>query len=225
MLDNLSAWLQRVAKPSGPLWNQSRRVFDWHLHMTHKRAMVKCKPNGLRHSFVSYRVAVVLDPQKVALEAGNSPEMIFSNYREVVTPDEAKAFWAIAPRPIEPSLEMNVRKRPISYHYSRAYGDLMGVIKWDGVHHSVSSKEGRVAFRRHRNRSAITLDLPELFSIIMRKPTLRRGPHGMKVKTLRKSLRPRVPGPCCHAGSHRTMRPFGVRPVTAFTRWWPKTGV
>ena len=33
------------------------------------------KHNALRHSFISYRVA------KVSLEAGNSPRMVFSNYR------------------------------------------------------------------------------------------------------------------------------------------------
>jgi hypothetical protein len=55
------------------------------------------KHNGLRHSFISYRVALVKNVNQVALEAGNSPQVIFSNYRELVTPQDAKAWFAITP--------------------------------------------------------------------------------------------------------------------------------
>jgi hypothetical protein len=33
----------------------------------------------------------------VALEAGNSPEMIFEHYRELVTPETAKTWFAVKP--------------------------------------------------------------------------------------------------------------------------------
>jgi hypothetical protein len=46
---------------------------------------------------VSYRLAVLQDDAKVALEAGNSAGTIHSNYKELVTPDEAKAWFAISP--------------------------------------------------------------------------------------------------------------------------------
>lgn len=55
------------------------------------------KHNALRHSFISYRVAETQDVAKVSLEAGNSPQMIFKHYRELVQPKEAKAWFAIAP--------------------------------------------------------------------------------------------------------------------------------
>jgi hypothetical protein len=55
------------------------------------------KHNGLRHSFISYRVAAIKNVAQVALEAGNSPAMIFSNYRELVTPQDAKGWFAIVP--------------------------------------------------------------------------------------------------------------------------------
>jgi hypothetical protein len=42
-------------------------------------------------------VASIKNAAQVALEAGNSPAMIFSNYRELVTPKDAKAWFAIAP--------------------------------------------------------------------------------------------------------------------------------
>jgi hypothetical protein len=55
------------------------------------------KKNGLRHSFISYRVAAVQDVAKVSLEAGNSPQMIFKHYRELVRPKEAEEWFEIKP--------------------------------------------------------------------------------------------------------------------------------
>ena len=51
--------------------------------------------NALRHSFVSYRVAQSQNVAQTALEAGNSPAMIFENYRELVTKEEAARWFSI----------------------------------------------------------------------------------------------------------------------------------
>lgn len=59
------------------------------------------KHNALRHSFISYRVALVNDVAKVSLEAGNSPRMVFSNYRELVRPADAEKWFAIIPDSID----------------------------------------------------------------------------------------------------------------------------
>jgi hypothetical protein len=53
------------------------------------------KHNALRHSFISYRVADIQNVAQVALEAGNSPQMIFRNYRELVKPLDAKRWFSI----------------------------------------------------------------------------------------------------------------------------------
>jgi hypothetical protein len=53
------------------------------------------KHNALRHSFISYRVADIQNVAQVALEAGNSPQMIFKHYRELVRPAEAKAWFGL----------------------------------------------------------------------------------------------------------------------------------
>jgi hypothetical protein len=37
---------------------------------------------------------------KVALEMGNSPRKLFTNYRELVTPEDAAAWFAVAPEPL-----------------------------------------------------------------------------------------------------------------------------
>lgn len=55
------------------------------------------RQNGLRHSYISYRVALTGDVPRTALEAGNSPKMIFRHYREVVDEESAKAWFSISP--------------------------------------------------------------------------------------------------------------------------------
>jgi len=45
-------------------------------------------------------VAETQDVAKVSLEAGNSPQMIFKHYRELVQPKEAKAWFAISPKEV-----------------------------------------------------------------------------------------------------------------------------
>ena len=55
------------------------------------------RQNALRHSFISYRVALTGDVARTALEAGNSPKMIFRHYREIVDEEAAKAWFAITP--------------------------------------------------------------------------------------------------------------------------------
>lgn len=56
------------------------------------------KHNALRHSFISYRVAEIQNVNQVALEAGNSAQMIFRHYRELVRPADAKAWFGIEPK-------------------------------------------------------------------------------------------------------------------------------
>ncbi len=53
------------------------------------------KNNGLRHSFISYRLAAIQNTAQVALEAGNSPQMIFRHYRELVRPVEAEKWFGV----------------------------------------------------------------------------------------------------------------------------------
>jgi len=54
----------------------------------------------LRHSFISYRIAKIKNANEVALEGGNSPNIIFRHYRELATEEEADAWFAIVP-PVE----------------------------------------------------------------------------------------------------------------------------
>ena len=54
--------------------------------------------DGLRHSFISYRLAIVKDFPQVAMEAGNSVEIIQRHYNKRATEAEAKKFFALRPK-------------------------------------------------------------------------------------------------------------------------------
>jgi integrase len=58
---------------------------------------IKWRKNVLRHSFISYRVAACQNVHQVALECGNSPRVIDSNYRELVAPNQAEDYFNIMP--------------------------------------------------------------------------------------------------------------------------------
>ena len=59
------------------------------------------KHNALRHSFISYRLAAIQNTAQVALEAGNSPQMIFRHYRELVRPTDAEKWFAVTAASVE----------------------------------------------------------------------------------------------------------------------------
>ncbi|MFM8471172.1 MAG: tyrosine-type recombinase/integrase [Limisphaerales bacterium] len=104
--ENLAAWLAPYAQRAGKLteytswWNQFGKLALEVSRLREERGQ-PCKfewrHNALRHSFISYRVADIQNVAQVALEAGNSPQMVFKNYRQLVTPAAAKAWFTIAP--------------------------------------------------------------------------------------------------------------------------------
>ena len=51
----------------------------------------------LRHSYISYRIVTLKDVPAVALECGNSPSVIFSNYRALASEAEGKAWFEVRP--------------------------------------------------------------------------------------------------------------------------------
>ena len=108
---NLAAWLADYSKEKGKVWRgtddqfsdaqqettAATRVIADEQKGIAAQEPVKWKHNGLRHSFISYHLAVLQDDAKVALEAGNSKETIHAHYKELVTPKEAKEWFSIRP--------------------------------------------------------------------------------------------------------------------------------
>ena len=98
--NNLAKWLLRHAVREGRaspryqnLANLSRAVSK-----ACSDAGVGMVSNGLRHSYASYRLAIVKSADQVALEMGNSPRKLFANYRELVTEKAAKKWFAVSPK-------------------------------------------------------------------------------------------------------------------------------
>jgi len=97
--DNLHAWLAPLAKDSGrvsppykAITNLARAISG-----TCEKAGIGSVSNGLRHSYASYRLAAVKSADQVALEMGNSPRKLFTNYRELVTTEDADMWFNVFP--------------------------------------------------------------------------------------------------------------------------------
>jgi len=93
---NLAAWLDPLPRhgrvvPSGEILKESTAL---------ARALgIEWPRNVLRHSFISYRIAAVKSADQVALEAGNSPAIIFKHYHELTTEEQAAAWFSTLPKP------------------------------------------------------------------------------------------------------------------------------
>ena len=92
----LDAWLKTGREIGGKLpsinyADKLKRVLD-------KAGLRQEWPqNALRHSFASYHVAKHKNVDDTATMMGNSPQMIFDHYREIVRPADAEKFFAIMP--------------------------------------------------------------------------------------------------------------------------------
>ena len=96
--DNARAWLAPL------IGSPDERVFAGHPTRFPKLVSEACQragarriENAARHSFITYRVAQLGDVARVALDAGNSPAVVFKNYRGMTSPADAAAFFAIVP--------------------------------------------------------------------------------------------------------------------------------
>jgi integrase len=93
--ENLKAWLlphvgRGLVVPSAETYRKATNLA--------RRLGIEWPHNVLRHSFISYRIAKIKNANEVALEAGNSPDIIFRHYRELATEEQADAWFAISPQ-------------------------------------------------------------------------------------------------------------------------------
>lgn len=112
--ENLRAWLTQYGAKSGPVTPHTHNA--WHRRLEVIEAAVaerfgeskdpkrkepfQVPPNGARHSFCSYHYALHRNENSTAAEAGNSPAVIFSNYRVLLNADVAKRYWSILPKKV-----------------------------------------------------------------------------------------------------------------------------
>ena len=105
--NNLLLWLSPYQQRAGrvvPYDNVSKQLTE----VLAPKAGVTWKRNALRHSFIGYRLALVKNVQQVAFEAGNSSNIIFKHYRELVTEQRANTWFSIEPQ-VELLMGLSVR--------------------------------------------------------------------------------------------------------------------
>jgi integrase len=95
MQPNLAKWLAPYRGRKGKLF-RSRRTVDSAIKFA-KRLNIPWKANCLRHSYATYRLSIVPDAGRIALEMGNSPAKFFTNYRELDRENNAPEWFAIEP--------------------------------------------------------------------------------------------------------------------------------
>ncbi len=92
--ENLCEWLLKLPRKGRVMPNSKVPL---RISALAKRLKIRWPHNALRHSYISYRIAEIKDAARVALEAGNSAEIIFKHYRELVTEQEAQEWFSILP--------------------------------------------------------------------------------------------------------------------------------
>jgi integrase/recombinase XerD len=101
MPENFKEWLlPYVRNRSGKLWIRDSMQYHIQLKASRIAAGIAAWPsNALRHSYASYHLGFHQNAAALALQMGHTSQaIIFSNYRELVTPDEAKRYWNVRPK-------------------------------------------------------------------------------------------------------------------------------
>lgn len=94
--ENCARWLAPFMQESGPVCPFERPDKQCFQYLG-PAAKLEWKHNGLRHSFISYRLAQIKNVHQVSLEAGNSPQMVFKHYRQLVSETQAAEWFGIVP--------------------------------------------------------------------------------------------------------------------------------
>jgi hypothetical protein len=111
VLPVLRAWLKvaPVAWPLADIAHEHRDLFDeireaaglvrWTGTRRGKRTteFTAWQPDILRHTFISLRMGMTHDENLVAMEAGNTPDVVHANYLNLMNTAEVKALLAVRP--------------------------------------------------------------------------------------------------------------------------------
>lgn len=95
----LAAWLRHLGPHTTGLIVQKN--FCNRLSAFRAQLKTPWKPNALRHSFASYLMEETQHPGEVSLQLGHRDAgVVFAHYRELVTANDTKAFWALTPETV-----------------------------------------------------------------------------------------------------------------------------
>jgi integrase len=107
--ENLARWLVEFKKDFGPICyrrNMAEPLSRFIESESIRKTGFVWKRNALRHSYLSYRLKIIGNVPLVAIEGGNSPAMIERHYKQLVTADAAKAWFAVQPPTGEKIIQM-----------------------------------------------------------------------------------------------------------------------
>jgi len=93
----LAAWLRPYRNMAGPVWGKSPDALEEALTALRDTLGIPARRNGLRHSYVTFHMAMYCNENLTAAEAGNSPQMIHDHYRQLATKPEAKKWFGVKP--------------------------------------------------------------------------------------------------------------------------------
>jgi integrase len=104
--DNLVAWLTEVSGPDSNIRPDTsvcpkRDPHKGYTVPAAKTAGVRWRQNGLRHSFVSYHLALEQNAAKTAMISGHTEQQAEEHYKELVTQADAQKWFSIFPSCIE----------------------------------------------------------------------------------------------------------------------------
>jgi len=95
---NLMQWLSPYRGQTGVVFSSEHAAIRAIARA--KKILGKWSSNALRHSYATYRLAQCKDAARVAIEMGNSPQMLFRTYRELADEQDAAAWFSITPAPV-----------------------------------------------------------------------------------------------------------------------------
>lgn len=124
---NAKAWLTPHVQEAGPLWPASKSLAraQWVVCLIKsgygpftglapdaralqndpatgkpRADLVPWPGNAMRHSAISYRIALERDLPRIAYESGNSPSIIQRHYNGLASPEAARAYFALTPEAV-----------------------------------------------------------------------------------------------------------------------------
>ncbi len=94
ILPNLAVWLEPYRLANGAVMPEVVRPLKERALAAYGKPVPR---NAIRHSFVSYHLALFGDVAKTELQAGHDRAVLFGHYRELVTAEEAEEWFTLVP--------------------------------------------------------------------------------------------------------------------------------
>lgn len=93
----LQEWLRPYLACTGEIWTLGYKKFHERFRQLHLSTEIGARRNGLRHAFVSAHLVLYSDEGRTAQQAGNSPDIVHTNYKGLWTKAQGKAWFNLFP--------------------------------------------------------------------------------------------------------------------------------